>query len=80
MELYFLKATDRQFEDLGNSVIARAAKDYKRAVRLLKKDPEDLESIIIKEEIEEFFLSDWFNVLTNLDGNNLLRRLKKSLQ
>ena len=44
MDIIILE-TDRPIEDLANVIIVRAAKDYKRAVRKLRKDPEDINSL-----------------------------------
>ena len=53
---------------LVQAIVKQAAKDY-RDVRYMDKSPE-------KERLEEFFLSDWFNDLTGLDGEMVLGRLK----
>ena len=79
MDIIILE-TDRPIEDLANAIIVRAAKDYKRAVRKLRKDPEDINSLIRIVEIEDFFRSDWFMILTDLAGETLLNRLKQSLK
>lgn len=54
------------YEDLANAIILQAVKDYRRTnnKRAL-------------EELERFFLSDWFSVLTSIDGSRLLQELRK---
>lgn len=54
------------YEDLANAIILQAVKDYRRTnnKRAL-------------EELEQFFLSDWFSVLTSIDGPRLLQELRK---
>ena len=54
---------------LVKAICAQAANDY-RAVRHRERS-------IVKEEIESFFLSDYFEQLTGLDGGMILERLKK---
>ena len=60
----------RCYEDLANKIILSAVDDYREA--LGKKGAEDA-----VERIESFFLSDWFAVLTSIDGIGLMNRLKK---
>ena len=54
------------YEDLANAIILQAVQDYRRTnnKRAL-------------EELERFFLSDWFSVLTSIDGSRLLQELRK---
>ena len=54
------------YENLANAIIMRAVEDYRLA--------EDRRTL---KEIEGFFLSDWFSVLTNLDGAALLQKLRE---
>ncbi|MGB4438644.1 MAG: hypothetical protein WBJ13_05315, partial [Sedimentibacter sp.] len=46
--------------------ILQAVKDYR-----LAKSP------ATRSSIERFFLSDWFKVLTDLNGENLIERLRE---
>ena len=55
------------YEDLAIATIRQAADDYREAYTF-----EDTETIC---EIEGFFRSDWIQMLTNLDGRLILRRL-----
>lgn len=54
------------YERLANAIILQAVKDYRHCS---SKSAEMM--------IEKFFLSDWFGVLTNLDGSVLLEKLRK---
>ena len=54
------------YEDLANAIILQAVQDYRRTNN--KRALEDL---------ERFFLSDWFSVLTSIDGSRLLQELRK---
>jgi hypothetical protein len=51
---------------LANAIILQAVKDYRLCSRSAPAG-----------EIERFFLSDWFEVLTRLDGQVLLSKLRK---
>ena len=54
------------YENLANAIILQAVKDY----RLTDNKTEI-------EEIERFFRSDWFSVLTSLDPDLLIQKLRK---
>ena len=54
------------YEALANAIILRAVEDYR-----LTDDETDL------EEIERFFRSEWFGVLTSLDPELLISQLRK---
>ena len=62
-------------DNLSNAIILSAVDDYRKAragERVAGKEP----SWVISD-CERFFLSEWFTVLTNLDGKTLLDKLKK---
>ena len=65
------------YEALANAIILLAVKDWRKAVKTLKKRPWSSEVRQTKEECERFFLSDWFTVLTDADGDYILRKLKE---
>lgn len=67
------------YTNLANAVILQAAKDYRRALRRLKKTPWDKEAKRRKWECERFFLSDWFKILTSLYGDVLLDDLYREV-
>ena len=54
------------YENLPNAIVLQAVKDYR-----LTDDEAEL------AEIERFFRSDWFGVLTDVDPEYLIRRLRK---
>ena len=65
------------YEDLANAVILQAVKDWRAAVRTQKKHPRCQSAQITRQECEGFFLGDWFEALTEIDGSYLLRKLKQ---
>lgn len=69
-------STDEGWSNLSNAIILKAVEDYRLTNKQIKEEPEDLRLPSQKAEIEEFFLSAWFRVLTDLDGKQLLRRLQ----
>ena len=58
--------------ELANAIVERAAKDYRKALKDLHKNPQYEDALETKKECEEFFLSGWFGVLTNLNGEVLM--------
>ena len=54
------------YENLANAIILQAAKDYR-----LADDEQQL------QEIERFFRSSWFGVLSKVDPEFLIKELRK---
>jgi len=86
------------YESLANGIIVQAVKDYREAIRFLKRHPhtpdldteeakqdkrkrELIEKIIknegARDDVERFFHSEWFELLSNLDGNALMRQVRE---
>ena len=62
------------YQDLANAIVERAVEDYRYVLSGYTKK----ENAPLKEkEIESFFLGQWFVVLTNIDGKDLLKRLRR---
>ena len=56
----------KPYENLANAIILQAAKDYR-----LTDDEQQL------QEIERFFRSGWFGVLSKVDPELLIKELRK---
>ena len=54
------------YEELANAIILQAVKDYR-----LTDDEQEL------QEIERFFRSGWFGVLSKVDPEYLIKKLRK---
>ena len=67
------------YEKLANAIIIQAAKDYRVALRRLRRKPGNKEARSEKESIERFFRSDWFRALTEVDGEMLIRKLNEEV-
>lgn len=65
------------YEDLAQAVILQAVKDYRTARKKLKYHPKNKEAKLMIQDCESFFRSDWFAVLTSVDGQLLLNKLKE---
>ena len=65
------------FQELANAIIEQAAKDYRAAQRIRRRHPDNYSAHKTVLEVEQFFRSDWFAVLSEIDGEVLLRMLKE---
>ncbi len=68
------------FEALANAIIEQAAKDYQLALRYHFKHPESPKHKQKVTEIERFFRSDWYTALTDVDGENLIREIRRRVR
>ena len=60
------------YEKLAEAIILQAVKDYRKA---LKHDERGR-----KREIERFFRSEYFTVLTNISGEMLIQKLRAEVK
>ena len=70
-----LAPVDRAYLDLANAIVTQAATDYRNALNGIsynKKPPER-----IATELEKFCGSKWYRILTKIDGEYLIEKLKK---
>jgi len=67
------------YKELTNAIIVQAVKDYRTALNQLSLNPNDKAAQREKNSIERFFRSDWFSILTDLDGDLLLKKLKEEV-
>ena len=69
---------DEPYRNLANAIIVQAAKDYRKALRQLKRNPKYDAAKNTKTEVERFFHSDWFRFLTDADPDYLLDHLQRA--
>ncbi len=67
------------YVELRDAIILLAVKDWRSAMSRLRKNPNSLSAQHTRSDTERFFLSQWFGVLTQINGEELLRRLKEEL-
>jgi len=65
------------YENLANAIIQTAATDYRAAMRRLGKNHDNYAAASEATELERFFRSAWYEMLTDLDGEYLLGRLRQ---
>lgn len=68
------------YENLVNSIILLAVKDYRDALKKLKKWPRNEAAQIMKAEVERFFRSAWYRELTSVDGEFLISKLQAEVE
>ncbi len=65
------------YEKLANAIIIQAAKDYRTALRKLRRNPRNHLAKAEADSVERFFRSDWYKCLTSVDGEMVLRKLRE---
>lgn len=68
------------YQAIANAVVEQAAKDYRQALRTLKKYPRSDEARRTGDECERFFRSDWYGVLTDLDGECVMAGIRSMIR
>ena len=65
------------YENLANAIIVSAAEDYRTVLRVLKKHPDNERLRNDARKLEAFFESEWYGLLTEVDGSYLIRKLRE---
>ena len=66
------------WQKLANAIVEQAVKDYRMEQARVKANPQNSDHAKAEvRKLERFFRSDWFEVLTDMDGRLILSRLKK---
>ena len=65
----------RGYHDLANAVVEQAVWDYRRALDGISYNVKPAEVIV--KELEDFFHSKWYRMLTKVDGDFLISALRK---
>jgi hypothetical protein len=79
-EIEITEATEENWQALAHHIILQAVADYRRAVRKLMKELDHVDALADMLEVERFFHSEWFSVLTDLNGKLILARLKREIR
>ena len=64
------------YELLAHAIILKAVDDWRSARKILIREPYNIFAKAEIDKCERFFLSDWFIVLSNVDGKRMLEKLK----
>lgn len=71
---------ENPYERLANAIILQAVSDYRIALKKIRVHPQNKEVISEALEIERFFRSQWYQELTSVDGEYLIRRLQDEVR
>ena len=69
---------DISFENLANAIIVQAVIDYSRVLNAMAKHPCDQYTQDCYKELESFFHSEYFQILSNIDPDYLIEQTTKS--
>ena len=67
------------YTDLANAIIIQAVKDYRNALKTLKRYPRYEPAKKVVAEVEEFFRSEWYRTLTSVDADMLMRKIRREM-
>lgn len=68
-------------ENLAIAIVRQAVIDYSKALKMLKKNPKNIEENRVKNECEIFFSSDFFENLTyNLDSKYIISNIERMIE
>ena len=67
------------YEKLANAIIVQASKDYMTNLRKKKRNLGSASAEHDIRECERFFRSGWYQVLTSVDGEYLIAKLRKAI-
>ena len=70
----------RCWEELANAIVMEVVRDYRSALKRLKKHPDDGNALKMKRSCEKFFLSQRFDLFTRIDGKALMESLRKEAE
>ena len=68
------------YTDLANAIIVQAVKDYEKALKKLRRNPGNKKAKEDLRELESFFFSEWYRVLTDLNATYLLRKVREQFE
>ena len=80
MSKYVPKAEETKmdpWQSLANAIVIQAAKDYRTAMRKIRRNPNNQAALTETASIERVFRSEWYAMLTNVPGEALIRKLKE---
>ncbi|MGO5335849.1 hypothetical protein ACTQZS_03435 [Bilifractor sp. LCP19S3_H10] len=67
------------YQNLANAIVAQAAQDYLSALKRLKKNSRNRTAMDEAMQLEKFFHSGWYEILTDVDPDYLIRKLREKV-
>ena len=68
---------DEAFLNLAEAIVIQAGRDYRKVLGFLEQSPDNEALVNYQKDLEDFFHSEWFRDLCNLDGDSLLHRIQR---
>ena len=65
--------------NLAEAIVVQAARDYCIVLNQLKFNKDDESAECEKDKIERFFHSSWYNLLTNVNADYILKRIQQNV-
>ena len=65
--------------EMTESLVLLAAEDYRKALKKLQKNPDNIKARETKEEIEDFFRRGWFRKAYHIEPDYMIRKLKEEI-
>ena len=66
------------WEALAYAIVDRAVTDYRYTLRQVVRKP-TLDTTRRRHELERFFRSFWFEALTDMDGSEMMERVRRQV-
>lgn len=73
------KMPDDPYERLANAIVIQAAEDYRAALKRIRRNPNNRDAVEEALQLERFFRSGWYQVLTSVDGEYMIQRLQEEI-
>ena len=67
------------YTELANAIVIQAAKDYRKALKTLKRYPRYEPAKAVVAEVEEFFRAEWYRTLTSVDADMLMTKIRREI-
>lgn len=68
------------YQVLANAIVEQAARDYRTALKYHLTHPNNRKFEQVVKNLERFFHSDWFEMLTDSDSDYLLREMRRMVR
>ena len=75
-----MAGSDYNYQLLANAIVEQAADDYFCLVAGFTKTKNEADRKDKINALQKFFLSDWYSLLTNVDGAYLMRKLNEKAE
>lgn len=65
------------YKNLAAAIVEKAVIDYRKAIRKVRKYPNNEFALSEKQELERFFRSSWCRMLTDIDGEVIIEKIQQ---